>query len=430
MRKTWLLIAAGAIVFGACGETGDAGSSDGGPAPSVVATSTEPPPTLPVTTTQVRPTTTTDAASTTTPGPTTTNATVPLVPLDELEIEWVAVASDFGQPVLVTSAPGDPRLFVVDQPGTIWIIDGDRAVPYLDIRDQVTFAGERGLLGLAFHPDYATNGRFFVDYVDNQSDTVVAEYGLLDRDTADPASARIVLEVDQPASNHNGGMIDFGPDGYLWIAMGDGGASNDKFGNGQRADTLLGAMLRIDVDGAEPYAIPPDNPFADGGAGAPEVWAIGLRNPWRFSFDGDRVVIGDVGQNEREEVSTADPATPGLNYGWPIMEATACFQQSGCDPSGLVAPVVEYRHGDGCSVTGGYVYRGSAIPELEGHYFYGDYCRGWVSSVVIGSSDGLLEPVEWFPPETLPSLTSFGIDAEGELYSTTADGTVWKLQRS
>ncbi len=420
MRRWIVLIVVATTVIAACADS-ETGDTDPPPTPTVLATSTAPPPTT------VAPTTTVASPNTTLPPTTTT--TIPLVPLDELELTWTPVASGFDQPVLVATAPGDPRLHVLDQSGVIWVLDGDTPVRFLDIRDEVTFRGERGLLGLAFHPDYESNDRFFVNYINNSGDTVVAEYTRSSAEAADPSSERVILLVDQPASNHNGGMIDFGPDGFLWIGFGDGGGANDRYRQGQRADTLLGAMVRIDVDGGDPYAVPADNPFVDDSEGAPEVWAIGVRNPWRWSFDGNRIYIGDVGQNEREEISIADVGAAGLNYGWPIMEATACFQRSGCDQTGLVLPVIEYRHSEGCSVTGGYVYRGSEIPELDGHYFYGDYCRGWVRSALIDETGTVIDAIEWSPPQTLPSLTSFGVDSAGELYATTVNGTVWRLDR-
>jgi glucose/arabinose dehydrogenase len=240
----------------------------------------------------------------------------------------------------------------------------------------------------------------------------------------------VLLEIDQPAGNHNGGMVAFGPDGYLWISTGDGGGANDQFDQGQRPDTLLGTMLRIDVDG-DPYAVPTANPFADGGEGAAEVWAYGLRNPWRFSFDGDRLYIADVGQNEIEEVDVVEvEQREALNFGWPIMEGTNCFRSSSCSSDGLVLPVVEYPHGEGCSVTGGYVYRGTAIPELVGHYFYGDYCSGWVRSFLVADDGSVGEEREWLPRGTLAGLTSFGVDATGELYAMTTNGTIWRIVRS
>ena len=242
----------------------------------------------------------------------------------------------------------------------------------------------------------------------------------------------MIFVTTQPAGNHNGGMLAFGPDGYLYIGLGDGGGADDRYGNGQRPDTVLGTLLRLDIDGGDPvggvaYAIPPDNPFVDGG-GAPEVWAYGLRNPWRFSFDQDLVYVGDVGQNRWEEIDVASASEGGLNYGWPIMEGTHCFSpSSGCDTDDLHLPVAEFSHGDGCSVTGGYVYRGAAIPELDGRYFYSDYCGGWLRSFVY--ENGVATDAQDHTEQvgSLTSVTSFGTDAFGELYVTTAGGDVWKL---
>jgi glucose/arabinose dehydrogenase len=319
-------------------------------------------------------------------------------------------------------------LFVVDQPGTISVIHDDGQVAtFLDLRDLVTFGGEQGLLGLAFHPRYPDDPRFFVHYSDRSGTNVLAEYRVSpdDPDRADPGSARTVLEVSQPAANHNGGMIAFGPDGYLYVALGDGGGAGDRYGNGQDPNTLLATILRIDVDGAGPYAIPPDNPFA-GGGGAPEVWAFGLRNPWRFSFDGDRIFIGDVGQNAWEEIDVADRRIGGLNYGWPILEGTHCYAVADCDPAAFQSPVLEYPHDAGrCSVTGGYVYRGTAIPGLAGSYFYGDYCSGAISSFRI-DGEGLFDTRDW-PALSSPGLTSFGVDGDGELYVVSSSGTVFRI---
>ena len=226
-----------------------------------------------------------------------------------------------------------------------------------------------------------TNGRFYVNYTDTGGTSRVAEYLVSSNpDRAEKATGRVLLSVPQPASNHNGGMLAFGPDGYLYIGMGDGGGGGDPSGNGQRPSTLLGALLRIDVTGGSTYAVPAGNPFVAGG-GAAEVWAFGLRNPWRFSFDGQRLYIADVGQGQWEEIDVLTTAAGGANLGWSIMEGNHCYQpSSGCNRTGLTLPVFEYGHGEGCSVTGGYVYRGTAIPELNGHYFYGDFCSGWVRS--------------------------------------------------
>ncbi|MDH3425725.1 MAG: PQQ-dependent sugar dehydrogenase [Acidimicrobiia bacterium] len=364
------------------------------------------------------------------------------------EPDWVPVAGGFGtlspipllrlesvgtfdRPVLVTAPAGDGRIFVVEQTGKIKVKSGASVSTFLDLSALSLCCGERGVLGLAFHPDYSSNGRFFVHYSDNSGDTVIAEYKVSgDPDVADPASARVVLTANQPASNHNGGMITFGPDGYLYIALGDGGGGGDPSGNGQNPNTLLGSLLRIDADGALPYAIPPTNPFVSGG-GAPEVFAIGLRNPWRFSFDGQNIYIGDVGQDRWEEIDVISTADGGVNLGWNVMEGVHCYSPfSGCSTAGLMLPVVEYSHSSGgCSVAGGYVYRGIAMPGLAGTYFYGDLCLGniktfeLVGNIATNHRDLTLEL------GTVPSLSSFGIDGAGELYVMSINGPVYKLVR-
>jgi glucose/arabinose dehydrogenase len=341
------------------------------------------------------------------------------------------VAGTFQQPVLVTAPAGDPRLFVVDQPGRIWIVrDGQRLdEPFLDIRDRVSFLGERGLLGLAFHPDYAANGRFFINYTDNGGDTRIVAYTVsADPDRAAAASARVILAIDQPAPNHNGGWLGFGPDGYLYIGTGDGGGAGDTYRNGQNRNSLLGKLLRIDVDGAPAYAIPATNPFARGG-GAPEIYAWGLRNPWRIDFDGDRLIIADVGQDAWEEVSVISiAAAAGANFGWPIMEGRHCFRAARCDQGGLVLPVYEYSHANGaCSITGGYVYRGVDVPALAGHYVFGDYCAGFVRSFRNdGGSVGAVS--DWSPDlGDVGRITSFGEDGRSELYVTAIGGRIYRI---
>ena len=365
-------------------------------------------------------------SSTTNPPTTTTNTRSPLTGL-----AYEKVAEGLSFPVFVDAPSGDDRLFVVSKDGTIHIVkDGNRLVePFLDVRELVHNDGEQGMLGLAFHPDYSTNGLLYIHYSDRHGDTKVVEYRVSDNpDLADPETARLVFFTTQPAGNHNGGMLAFGPDGYLYIALGDGGGANDRYGNGQRPDTVLGTLLRLDVDRVDPglaYGIPPDNPFIDGG-GAAEVWAYGLRNPWRFSFDSELLYIGDVGQNRWEEIHVASVADSGLNYGWPVMEGTNCFN-SECSSDGLVLPVAEFSHGDGCSVTGGYVYRGEAIPEIQGRYFYSDYCTGFLRSFVY-QGGGAGDPQDHTDEVgALGGLSSFGTDGFGELYVTTADGEVWKL---
>ncbi|MCP4164826.1 MAG: PQQ-dependent sugar dehydrogenase [Chloroflexi bacterium] len=324
-------------------------------------------------------------------------------------------------PVHLTHA-GDQsdRLFIVEQPGRIRIAKNRKILgaPFLDISDQVSCCSERGLLSVAFPNDYVNTQLFYVNYTDKLGDTVVSEFKTMasDEDSADPSSERIILRIPQPYSNHNGGQLAFGPkDGYLYIGVGDGGNGGDPLNNGQRTDTLLGKILRIDVaTGEQPYGIPADNPFVDNDDYKDEIWALGLRNPWRFSFDtlnGD-LYIGDVGQDHWEEIDHQPGASNGgENYGWRIMEGTHCYNSAECDPGGLTLPVVEYPHHLGCSVTGGHVYRGTAFERMLGMYFYGDYCQGRIW--------GLKYEQGWHAQELLqaPALIStFGEDERGELY--------------
>lgn len=349
------------------------------------------------------------------------------------DVELERVAEGLAFPLHVAAPPGDPRLFVVEKVGRVRIVeDGGLAEePFLDLTGQVSGGSEQGLLSIAFHPDYAANGRFFVDFTDPAGDTRVVEYRVSnDPDRADPASARTILAVDQPFSNHNGGLVAFGPDGMLYVGLGDGGSGGDPQENGQNRGTLLGTILRIDVDAGDPYAVPGDNPFVDAPGAAGEIWAWGLRNPWRFAFDrqtGD-LYVADVGQNRFEEVNAVEGAGRGLNYGWDVMEGDACFEpREGCDRSGLTLPVETYGHADGCSVTGGHVYRGEAIPALRGLYFYSDFCSGFVRSFRFAGGVAT-ERTRWRalePPEG--SVSSFGEDADGELYLTTAGGSVYRI---
>jgi glucose/arabinose dehydrogenase len=359
----------------------------------------------------------------------------PLPEPPEQELTAVEVASGLNNPVHLTAPADDPRIFIVEQPGRIRILQNGQLLPtpFLDITARVVSGGERGLLSVAFHPGYGTNGEFFVNYTGSGGTTRVERYRVSadDPNRADPASAELILSVAQPFANHNGGLIKFGPDGMLYIGMGDGGSGGDPLGHGQNAATLLGSLLRIDVDSGDPYAIPPDNPFADGGAGRAEAWATGLRNPWRFSFDPEDglIYIADVGQNRIEEINAQPADAPGLNYGWAVMEGSTCFRPAtGCDQSGLVLPIVEYANpADGCSVTGGYVYRGSALPELRGHYFYADFCRGWVRSFRRTGPAAAADHRQW-PLGTLGSISSFGEDAARELYIVVHQGRVYRLE--
>jgi glucose/arabinose dehydrogenase len=335
----------------------------------------------------------------------------------------------------VTAAPGDTdRLFIVERGGLIRIFEGGalHATPFLDVSGLIASGGERGLLGMAFHPDYATNGYFYVDYTDTDGDTQVSRFTVSgDPDVADAGSELPILSVDQPYANHNGGMLAFGPDGMLYVGMGDGGDAGDPDGNGQNPTTLLGALLRLDVDGGSPYAIPADNPFADHATNREEIWAYGLRNPWRFSFDketGD-LYIGDVGQGQVEEVDFQPASSAGgENYGWNVMEGSSCYGlPSGCSTDGLTLPVHQYGHSAGCSITGGYVYRGTASPALAGRYFYADYCSGWIRSLTV--VDGEATDLQDHSADigSVSQLASFGEDAAGELYVVSLGGTVYRL---
>ena len=343
--------------------------------------------------------------------------------LADIEIRLKTVANGLEQPLLVTNAgDGSGRLFVVEQVGRIRILRDGRlsSDPFLDVSEIITAGGEQGLLGLAFHPNYENNGRFYVDYTDANGNDVVAEYSTSsDPDRADPSSGRVLIEIEDPFSNHNGGNLAFGDDGYLYIATGDGGSGGDPLESGQSLDTLLGKILRIDVDSSSteiPYGIPRDNPFVDRDGARPEIWAYGLRNPWRFSFDSSDIWIGDVGQDSIEEIDRMPADRGGLNYGWNTMEGNSCFDPpSGCDRDGLTLPVATYTHEHGCSVTGGFVYRGESFPSFKGAYFFGDYCSGFIW-VLNALKDPPGRPRMVL--ESNSSISSFGVDEQGELYVT------------
>jgi glucose/arabinose dehydrogenase len=345
-------------------------------------------------------------------------------PLQAVRLE--AIASGLASPIGITNAgDGSGRLFVNEQGGRIRIVNADGTLgegDFVDLSDRLLAGGERGLLGVAFHPEFATNGRLFVHYSRaGDGATVISELTASpDHDTADAASERILLTHNQPFANHNGGQIAFGPGGYLYIGLGDGGSQGDPSGNGQSLQTQLAKLLRIDVDAPpainKQYAIPDSNPYAAGGlapgAGLPEIWAYGLRNPWRFSFDRatGALYIGDVGGGVLEEIDRqpADSAG-GENYGWNIFEGTRC--SSGCDSIAAVAPIAEYGHDEGCSVTGGYVYRGTAQPAMQGTYLFGDYCSGTIWT--LPGSDGL---VPRRLGDTDLQISSFGEGEDGEIY--------------
>jgi hypothetical protein len=341
-------------------------------------------------------------------------ALVPVAPrpsVDGVNLSLQTVVSGLSQPVFVDAPAGDERLFVAEKSGRIRVVvDGAvRDAPFLDLSAAVSTSGERGLLGMAFHPGYLSNGRFYVHYTDLNGANRIVEYTVsAEPDLADPSSARVLFTVPQPASNHNGGMIDFGPDGRLYVGIGDGGGSGDPFRNGQDPTTPLGTITAIDPE-----------------SGARTLFAFGLRNPWRFSWDGQRIYIGDVGQNAREEIDVLSVFDAGSNLGWSLMEGSRCYV-TGCSTAGLVLPVAEYGHGEGCSVTGGLVYRGTAIPELSGQYFYGDFCSGFVRS--FRYTGAASEGRSW-PTLSTPSLVSFGTDGAGEMYVVSIGGTVSKVVR-
>jgi len=372
--------------------------------------------------------------------PTPTPAPTPPTVVDPagLTLNLTPVAEGLSRPLFVTHAgDGSDRLFIVEKTGAIRILQGGALLPtpLLDLSSQVSSGSEQGLLGLAFPPNFAASGHFFVNYTDRQGATQIARFQIsaADPNRADPASEFSVLTLAQPAGNHNGGMLAFGPDGMLYIGTGDGGGRNDAYDNGQNPATLLGKMLRLDVTSApdQPYRVPADNPWIEvdwnGQDVRDEIWAVGLRNPWRYSFDrttGD-LWVADVGQNQWEEINVTTAGTPGgLNYGWPIMEASHCFQNDDCATDGLVLPVQEYAHEGHCSVTGGYVYRGAAQPQRQGVYFYGDYCSGVIWALAPDGRGGWVNAELARPAIT---ISSFGEDEAGELYVTDLGGAVYRL---
>jgi glucose/arabinose dehydrogenase len=350
-----------------------------------------------------------------------------------LDRVWTGLSGPLG---LVNAGDGSGRLFVVEKRGTIRVIRNNQVVTnsfFLDIRDRVNASGsEQGLLGLAFHPRYRENGLVFAHYTNRSGDTEIVRFrSTPGSDTADVGSAQVILNIDQPAANHNGGHLLFGPDGFLYIGMGDGGGAGDQFNTAQTPGQLLGKMLRIDVDrtnGSTPYAIPAGNPFVGQPGWRPEIWAYGLRNPWRYQFDratGD-LYIADVGQNSYEEINFQPAGQGGQNYGWPRMEASHCFRPStNCDRSGLTLSIGEYPRAGGCSVTGGFVYRGSQQPQLQGAYVFGDYCTGILWTLHRNAAG------QWVQTQMADSnvqISSFGEDEAGEMFATgLGDGNIYRV---
>jgi hypothetical protein len=357
-----------------------------------------------------------------------------------LRLALQTVVTGLDRPVYLTAPANDDRLFIVEQRGRIRIVKNGQLLtqPFLDITDRVTVLGglgdERGLLGLAFHPSYASNHFLYVNYTDRAGDTRVERYTTsANPDIADPASAKLILFQDQPFDNHNGGHLLFGPDGMLYIPLGDGGSGGDPNNNGQTLTTLLGKLLRIDVDRGDPnpYAVPSDNPFVGRSDARGEIWALGLRNPWRMVFDrqANLLFIADVGQNREEEINAVSRTASGLNYGWRIMEGSSCFISTPCNQAGLTLPVHTYpTSGGNCAVTGGFVYRGTSIPELVGHYFFSDYCGGGVRSFRFVS--GTEQSVRDWEITSTGNVSSFGEDSRGELYVISHSGNVSRIVRA
>jgi glucose/arabinose dehydrogenase len=366
----------------------------------------------------------------------------PAPPFDPsaVSITLRAFASVPGGPLAI-AAPhdGSGRLFIAAQNGRAWVVRPDGttgARPLLDLTGQITTGGERGLLGLAIHPDFPADPRVFVDYTDLNGNTVVASYRISgsDPNRLDEGSAVTILTQVQPFANHNGGALAFGPDGDLYVSFGDGGSGGDPQGNGQSLATFLGKILRIDVDApagsSTPYVVPSDNPFASRNGAKGEIWLYGLRNPWRMSFDratGD-LWIGDVGQSAWEEVDVAPAGVGGADYGWNRMEGNHCYEPAqGCDTSGLTPPVVEYGHAQGCVVIGGVVYRGAAYPILRGGYLYADFCSGrlWALNAAAAMASGTA-------PGTVvgtvgPQIAAFGEDEAGEVYVASLGGSISRI---
>jgi len=396
------------------------------PEPAIVSTDTSEPPTA------VPPTSVPNTPLPPTEVPTDTPPPLPDATAfpNPNDYAWETLISGLDRPVdLQHAGDGSGRLFIIEKVGRIRVFQEGQLLdmPYLNITDRVGSGGnEQGLLGLAFHPNYEVNGLFFVNYTDTSGNTVIARYRVTgDPNVADPTGEVVLLRLNQPFRNHNGGTLNFGPDGYLYIGLGDGGSAGDPRGNAQSLDTWLGKILRIDVDTQDaPYGVPSDNPFND--IQLSEIWAYGLRNPWRMSFDsqtGD-LYIGDVGQNQWEEIDFVSAGTSGgMNFGWDYLEGTHPYEGSPPQGTQLVPPVAEYSHSQGgCSVTGGYVYRG-AMPEWNGIYLYGDYCSGIVWGL-IHSDGGWQDQVLY---SSVGRITSFGQDEDGEIYLVLDSGQIMRL---
>ena len=346
------------------------------------------------------------------------------------------VAGGLVSPLFLTAPASDARLFIVEKPGRIRIVKNGTllSTPFLNITSSVSSSGERGLLSMAFDPHYTTNGFLYVYYTDLSGNIAVDRFKVsTDPDMTDPTTVIHILSIPHPVNaNHNGGLLAFGPDGFLYVGTGDGGGAGDPPGNAQNLDNLLGKLLRIDVSAAtamQPYSIPATNPFLGQAGRRGEIWAYGLRNPWRYAFDATAglLYIADVGQARREEVDVAVASEGGLNYGWNVSEGSLCYPNDPCDKTGMTPPVFEYDHSLGCSITGGYVYRGSVIPELQGRYFYSDFCGGWLKSLVYRAG-AATEQTDW-PVANIGSVLSFGEDGQKEMYMLSSNGNVYRIEK-
>lgn len=350
----------------------------------------------------------------------------PLPPALKLAVQ--PFVTGLSSPLFLTAPVADGRVFIVEQGGRIRIVRNGalQATPFLDISSRISSGGERGLLSVAFHPQYAANRLLYVYDTAPNGDLRIERYTAATEDLANPLSLKLIVTIAHSTfANHNGGLATFGPDGMLYLGTGDGGSGGDPLGSGQNFGALLGSLLRIDVDHGDPYAIPAGNPFVGQAGRRGELWAKGLRNPWRYAFDAPTglLYIADVGQGQLEEVSVVPAASGGLNFGWNTMEGMSCYNAASCNQAGLTLPVLDYTHAEGCSITGGYVYRGSAIPGIRGHYFYSDYCSGWLRSFRM-ENGAVVDRKDW--GLSLGAVTSFGQDASGELY-VMAGGTVYRI---
>ena len=412
--RRWLAVAAAALIATGCSSPAPSASPSVVPASPPAATA--PPP------------------SATAPAPTAPENTFVAA---NVRVSLEPYAKVPGSPLAIAATnDGSGRLLVATQEGLIWAVTNGVTAdhPMLDLSARITSGGERGLLGIAVHPAFPTDPRIFVDYTDRDGNTVVSSFRLATGDPTrfDPSIENVILRQEQPFANHNGGAVVFGPDGDLYITFGDGGSGGDPQGNGQNLGTLLGKILRIDIDHPDPadgtYGIPSDNPFAGRNEARPEIWLYGLRNPWRISFDrrARDLWIGDVGQDRWEEVDVVPGGQSGLNFGWNVMEGNHCFQPpDGCDQSASVHPVAEYGHDEGCTIIGGYVYRGAADPILQGGYVFADYCSGTIFAIAANGSTAQRLPVA--VGQTKDGVSAFGEDAAGELYVANLDGTISRV---